>query len=115
MPSTIKFSHAYDKMPAGYCLSKLLDVLPVRLEDLSQEFLKYDTFIDGDEYYKLPAKGDYMILMLRSTAIEDEAGDIVEPSQLWTTIRRRTPKKEKYYRNLIGQVMECKIVPIART
>ncbi len=110
MPAIIKFSHPYDKMPAGYYLSKLLDVLPVKLEDLSQEFLKYDTFIEGDEYYKLPKKGDYMILMLRSTAIKDEAGNIIEPSQLWTTIRRRTPAKEKYYRSLIGQVAECKII-----
>jgi hypothetical protein len=110
MTVAIKFSHAYDKFPAGYYLSKLLDVLPVRLEDLSQEFLKYDTFIEGDEYYKLPKKGDYMILMLRSTARTDDDGSVLEPSQLWTTIRRRTPEKEKYYRGLIGQVVNCKIV-----
>lgn len=106
---TIKFSYPYDKMPAGYYLSKLLDVIPIKLEDLSQEFLKYDTLIEGDEYYKLPAKGDYIILMLRSTAIRDDNGDLQEASQLWTTIRRRTPEKEKYYRGLIGEVLECKI------
>ncbi len=110
MAATIKFSHSYDKMPAGWYLSKLLDVLPVKLEDLSPEFLKYDTFIEGDEYYKLPKKGDYMILLLRSTARTDDEGNVLEPSQLWTTIRRRTPEKEKYYRGLIGQVVNCKIV-----
>lgn len=110
MTATIKFSHSYDKMPAGWYLSKLLDVLPVKLEDLSQEFLKYDTWIEGDEYYKLPTKGDYMILLLRSTAIKDDTGNITESSQLWTTIRRRTPEKEKYYRGLIGQVVKCQIV-----
>ena len=106
---TIKFSYPYDKMPAGYYLSKLLDVIPVKLEDLSPEFLKYDTRINGEEFYKLPAKGDYMILMLRSTATSHNNGELNEASQLWTTIRRRTPEKEKYYRGLIGKVLECKI------
>jgi hypothetical protein len=106
---TIKFSYPYDKMPAGYYLSKLLDVIPIKLEDLSQEFLKYDTLIADDEYYQLPAKGDYMILMLRSTATSHNNGELNEASQLWTTIRRLTPEKERYYRSLIGEVVECKI------
>lgn len=109
----IKFSHSYDKMPAGYHLSKLLDVFPVKLENLSPEFRKYDTTYwesDEEKQYPLPTKGDYMILLLRSTAVSDDAGNVTEPSQLWTTIRRRTPEKEKYYRSLIGQVVECKTI-----
>jgi hypothetical protein len=89
-------------MPVGYYLSKLLDVIPVKLEDLNLEFLQYDTRIKDEEFYKLPTKGDYMILMLRSTAIRNDDGELMEASQLWTTIRRRTPEKEKYYRELVG-------------
>jgi len=112
----IKFSHAYDKMPAGYYLSRLLDVIPVKLENLSQEFLDYDTtYWEGDEekQYPLPKGGDYMILLLRSTAIHGNiTGEIKEPSQLWTTIRSQWSKsgnKLEYYQKSIGEIFECKI------
>lgn len=109
----IKFSYIYNKFPRDYQRSKLLAVLPVKLEELGLDFILYDTaYTDGMETscYPLPTKGDYMILLLRSTATTDDAGNVTEPSQLWTTIRRRAPEKEKYYRSLIGQVVECKIL-----
>lgn len=103
---TIKFSHRYMKMKDGFEQSTLLDVLPVKLEDLSIRFLEYDTvYIDENgnhEHYPLPTKGDYMILVLQNHTIDYNG-------VMWTTIRRRTPEKEKYYRNLIGSVLECKI------
>ncbi len=113
---TIKFSHPYDKLPAGYYLSKLLDVIPVKLEDLSKDFIKYDTAFsftanDGvwDSYYPLPAKGNYMILLLQAGS-----GN----GRIWTTIRSQWGKsgnKLEYYRNSIGEIFECKIVPPVRT
>ena len=104
----IKFSHIYDKMPRDYQLSKLLDVLPVKLEDLSLDFILYDTsFTDksiAPEFYPLPEKGNYMILLL-------QAGSGC--GHLWTTIRSQRGKggidKLSYYKSHVGEVVECVI------
>ena len=100
--SKIKFAHHYSKMPRDYHHSKLLEVLPVRLEDLGVDFLLYDTsYLDGGEerHYPLPKSGTYMILMLLSP-----------PGQLWTTIRSQwPPSKPDYYRGLIGEVLDCEV------
>lgn len=102
--NVIKFAHRYCKFPFGFESSKLLDVLPIRLEDLSQEFLRYDTsYLDGGEekQYVLPKSGAYMILLLQANS---GAGPI------WTTIRSRWPaNKLEYYKSHIGEVFECRI------
>lgn len=57
----IKFAHLYNKMPDDFQYSKLLDVLPVRLKDLSEYMLQYDTpYMDGGEekHYELPKVGN---------------------------------------------------------
>jgi len=101
----IKFSHIYNKMPRDYQHSKLLDVLPIKLEDLSPDFLHYDTsYNEGGEerQYPLPAKGAYMILLLQAGSGK---------GQLWTTIRSQWAEagnKLDYYRQHIGEIMECK-------
>ncbi len=104
MPNRINFSHLYRKMPFGFQSSKLLEVLPVRLEDLSPEFLGYDTsYLEGGEerQYKLPKSGNYMILLFQVCG---------RPDALWTTIRSQWPaSKLEYYRSHIGEVFECKI------
>ena len=115
MTLRINFSHHYAKMiPAvGWESSKLLDVLPVRLEDLSLDFILYDTsYLDGGEekLYALPAKGNYMILLFQASS---GAGPI------WTTIRSQWSKngglstrhanKLEYYRSKRGEVFECRI------
>ncbi|NLA42033.1 MAG: hypothetical protein GX874_11650 [Smithella sp.] len=115
MTPRINFSHHYRKMiPAvGWESSKLLDVLPVCLEDLSPEFLRYDTsYLDGGEekQYQLPKSGNYMILLLQANS---GAGPI------WTTIRSQWSKngglstrhanKLEYYKSHIGEVFECRI------
>ena len=105
MTLRINFSHKYNKMPYGFESSKLLDVLPVRLEDLSLDFILYDTsYLDGGEekLYALPAKGNYMILLLQANS---GAGP------LWTTIRSQwPPEKMDYYKSHIGVVFECRII-----
>jgi hypothetical protein len=104
MTLRINFSHKYGKMPFGFQSSKLLDVLPIRLEDLSLDFILYDTsYLDGGEekMYALPEKGAYMILLLQANS---GAGPI------WTTIRSQwPPEKLEYYRSHIGEVFECRI------
>ncbi len=106
---TIKFSNRYSKFPriligkngklSYFSKTFLIEVLNVNLEDLSVPFIAYDTSywnpIEGR--YKLPKKGKYMVLMLRTNG------------ELWTTIRRWTPQKEKYYKSLIGQEVKIEI------
>jgi hypothetical protein len=104
MTLRINFSNLYEKMPYGFDSSKLLDVFPVRLEDLSLDFILYDTsYLDGGEekHYALPKTGAYMILLLQANS---GAGPI------WTTIRSQwPPEKLEYYRGHIGEVFECRI------
>lgn len=107
---TIGFSHRYLKMKDGFEQSTLLDVLPVRLENLSIRFLEYDTvYIDENgnhEHYPLPAKGDYMILVLQNHTIDYDG-------VMWTTIRSQWGKsgnKLEYYQGAIGEIFECKII-----
>ena len=104
----INFSHRYCKFPFGFQESELLDVLPVRLEDLSPEFLRYDTsYLDGGEerQYKLPKTGAYMILLLQASS---GAGP------MWTTVRSQKGRggldKMSYYRSHVGETFECAII-----
>ena len=103
--TVIKFSHKYNKMPTCFEYSKLLDVLPIKLEDMSQEFLCYDTtYLNGKKVkqYPLPETGNYMILLLQA---------MYGMGALWTTIRsQHPPEKLKYYRSKIGEIVECKII-----
>jgi len=98
----IKFSHRYKKLADCAKQVFLLEVINVKLENLSECFLSYDT--DGGKY-QLPKKGDFLMLIFRKALWKiDES--------LFTTLRRRTPQKEKYYRSLISQpfVLEIKAI-----
>ena len=106
--NTIKFSHFYSKLPRDYQYSRLLQVLPVKLEELSPEFRHYDTtYLDGGEekQYPLPAKGEYMILLLQAGSGH---------GKLWTTIRSQTGKggidKMGYYKSMVGKIFECQVI-----
>lgn len=99
----IKFSYDYWKMPRScHNYTRLLEVLIANTKDLHEEFVHYDTlYVDLEKFglgnYKLP-KGKVLILLL-------ESGGAI----LWTTIRRWTPQKEKYYKGLRGQEVEIVI------
>jgi len=104
----ILFSHFYSKFPRDYQYSKLLQVLPIQLAELSPEFRRYDTtYLDGGEekQYPLPAKGNYMLLLLQGGSGH---------GKLWTTIRSQTGKggldKMTYYKSLVGEIFECDVV-----
>lgn len=75
-------------------VSVLLEVINVNLEDLSKYFLDYDT--DGGAY-SLPKNGEYLLLIFQGK------------SGIFTTIRRRTPQKEQYYRSLIGAIFDVEV------
>jgi hypothetical protein len=105
----IKFSNLYLKMPRDFQLSKLLEVVPIKLEEMSEEFREYDTLFFEREgevgYYSLPTKGEYMILLLQAGSGR---------GQLWTTIRSRWGgngnDKYEYYKSKIGEEVECQII-----
>ena len=97
----IKFSHRYLKMPFGLSFTKtlLVNVSIVNLEDLPKEFIDYDTRYNiGKALYPLPKKGKYMVLLL------------LTGNEIWTTIRRWTPRKFDYYKGLIGQEVKIKLI-----
>ena len=91
MTATIKFSHAYSKMPKNPSPSRLLEVFTVDRSDLHRCFVDFDTKIKLAGNYSLP-KGKLLVLLL-----------LAESGELWTTIRRFTEEKCKYYRG-----MRCK-------
>lgn len=94
----IKFSHNYKKI-AGITEARLIEVINVNLQNLSKEFIEYDT----ENIYKLPKTGNYMILIFHK---ECEANI---SSNIFTTIRRRTDEKEKYYRENLGKIFAVEV------
>ena len=99
----IRFAHNYSKLKDGFSATKrakLLEVLEVRLEALSRELIEYDTRYGFGNYCKLPAKGDYLLLIFEKSPFWGE---------IFTTLRRSKPQKLEYYRGLIGQVFEVEV------
>lgn len=102
----IKFSHIYNKFPRDFAHSKLLDVIPVNLEDLSLDFIMYDiSYNEGGEemMYALPESGRYVLLLLQAGSGR---------GQLWTTLRSRPPQgndRLAYYKEHVGEVVECEV------
>ncbi|MCK5138249.1 MAG: hypothetical protein KAQ85_00265 [Thermodesulfovibrionia bacterium] len=103
---TIKFSHRYTKHPNKVRDGSeviLLEVLNSKFEELSDTFIEYDTKNFSGENYKLPKKGDCLVLLFLG------AGVIWDTGELFTTVRRSTPAKEMYYKGLRGQKLVAKI------
>jgi len=98
----IKFSHLYTKMPFDREKTQLLEVLIADKKELSKEFIRHDTHIDESGEYQLP-EGKLIVLILLSLQEDSMAWE------QWTTVRRWTPEKEKYYRSLRGQNVEIVI------
>ena len=102
----IKFSHRYTKHPINVidgCEVRLIEVLKSKFEDLSDTFIEYDTKHYCRGHYKLPKKGDCLVLLFLG------GGPIWDTSELFTTVRRSTPAKEMYYKGLRGQKLVVKI------
>ena len=92
----IKFSHEYFKLPDDRTEIVLLAVFKVHYTELSESFKAYDTMYQGGEY-PLP-KTDLLVLLFCNGK-----------NDLFTTIRRWTPKKEDYYRSKMGEEFEVVI------
>jgi hypothetical protein len=94
---TIKFSHVYPKL-RGQKFARLLSIELRERAELSENFIKYDTFFGFGESYPLP-NGIYLILVF--------LGDDLIP---FTTARRWTQEKERYYREAIGKYFTIQII-----
>lgn len=96
----IKFSHQYPKLPEDLPFNAiLLDSYTTDLTDISAQLLSYDTayYVNGEvHHYPLPA-GKLIVLLLYSP----------RKKQMFTTIRRWTAEKGRYYRSRHGQLFEC--------
>lgn len=95
----ITFSHPYRKLMLGGKIigrAKLLSIEPVRLQDLTAEFLEYDT--DGGKY-TLPKAGNYLKLTFLKPTQNGE-------TNLFTTLRSDRPGKIDYYISRIGELFE---------
>ena len=90
----IKFTGEYNKMPEDYNSSILLDVAQDYTENLSPEFIEYDTRRKDGTQYPLP-DGKIIMLFL-----------LTKKGHLWTTLRRFTQRKWEYYRSNIGNQYE---------
>ena len=94
---TIKFSHYYKKMPAVLSPTYLKGVRLKHYNDLTEDFIREDTETVDGSFYDLP-KTHLLIL------------DLWTEGKYWTTVRRWTPEKEKYYRSLVGKEVRIEVV-----
>ena len=98
----IKFSHKYQKILNSHNdvveTATLLHVEIVRLEDLSKEFLDYDT---DNRSCELPKHGKYLMLLFLK-----EHEDYTTDLNLFTTLRAFTPEKYFYYAKNVGKVFQ---------
>jgi len=98
---TIKFSHIYTKLLDEHNdvieSATLIDVRRIDLSTLPQRFKDYDT---DNGLYTLPPKGDYLMLVF----LKPYEAEGVCASNLFTTLRRFTPDKERYYLGAIGEM-----------
>lgn len=97
----IKFSHKYLKMPKELedFNTYLIQIFVIDYKELSESFIEYDTtYADSSSMaqYELPKTKLLVLLLLTS-------------DHLWTTVRRWTPRKEQYYRGLIGQEIQINV------
>jgi len=108
----IKFSHIYYKMPLTieHYKTIVLDVFVTDLDKLPSEFLKYDTAYWNEkklrtEHYKFNFKKAIVIVLFSTYKYP-----IYTDRRIWTTIRRWTEQKERYYKELIGKEVMIRIV-----
>ena len=97
---SIKFSHHCVKMPDNVknnSIVRLIEVLNSKFEDLHESYIEYDTRTVKGDMYPLPKKGDCLVLLFLGDGLSFDS------AELFTTVRRSTPDKERYYKGLRGQ------------
>lgn len=96
MVNEIKFSHKYPKL-WGQTSAILMNIYIMGTEELSDNMIVYDTKISDGNYYKLP-KGKVIVLYFHG-------GDGIP----FTTIRRYTEMKFKYYQSKLREEFNIRI------
>lgn len=105
----IKFSHLYNKL-RGIDLSKpvkLIDLILIRGDSISKDFIEYDTeyWHDGiKKNYPLNLSVEHILLFFK-----DDKG------LLFTTIRRKTDRKLEYYKSNLGKLFQLEIKKVEYT
>jgi hypothetical protein len=105
----IKFSHKYVKnSDVGNRPTYLIGVSKCDISKLPRDFLFWDTMYvdnmkDGAGFYKLPKRGDFILLTL---CTPDSYNDEAHPFHIWTTLRRWLKSKEDFYKKHIGEQVE---------
>jgi len=104
----IKFSHRYCKFDTPPERVQLLHVFRENAKSLGGEFINYDTTYeekDGEMgQYALPT-GKVLVLLFEGLKDYGELG-LMGSFFVFTTIRRWTKEKERYYRENIGKRFE---------
>lgn len=75
--------------------AKLLEVLEVKIENLSKYFINYDT---DNERYQLQKSGKFLLLIFQKSA-----------KDIFTTLREYTPEKIDKYKNHIGEIFDIEV------
>ena len=83
-------------MPAKLEPTYIKEIKVMHSKGLTPEFIKYDTETVDGKFYQLP----FGMVIIISLWTNGEA---------WTTVRRWTKEKEKYYRGLVGQEIKIEI------
>jgi hypothetical protein len=96
MQPEIKFSNDYFKLVAiDKSANNLLLAFRTHYNSLDKDFIAYDTAYEGKDgkmsFYELP-KTEVLVLLFFS-----------KNGELFTTVRRYTPEKERYYQSLVGK------------
>jgi len=91
----IHFSNEYFKLMGCDRRAILLNVFKTHYNELDKNFIAYDTCYEDEKgnllYYKLP-KTELLCLLFFS-----------RNGELFTTLRRFTPEKERYYESMVGK------------
>lgn len=95
---TIKFSHHYKKMPPVLSGTYIKGVYVCEYANLSPDQIADDTETDDGRHYQLPQSRLICI-------------DFWSEYGTWSTMRRFTPEKYKYYLEHLGQEVNIAIVP----
>ena len=95
----LAFSDEMEKMPPKFQFSKLLQVLKSNYEELTPDFIRYDTKLRWKKgNAELPKSGKCLILLLAA-----DSGN----GALWTTVRSASDK----YTEMIESIVQIHIPP----
>lgn len=93
--NTITFDKKYTKLPAGIKTAVLVACEPVRGENQTELFLKYDTIFkisSSESWFESEVQGDYLCLVLKS-----------DSGAIFTTLRKDNfENRAKYMCQLCG-------------